>query len=204
VVLLRHGQTALSIERRFSGIGDPKLTDLGRRQAAAAAERLAATGGFDAIISSPLSRARDTAATVATRLGITPIIDEAWRECDFGMFEGLSAAEVREKYAAEFATWTADPANAPPGGESFVDVGVRVHAALAALVGATRIGQRILVVSHVTPIKVVGRYVLDAPPSAMRTLHLDLASIARVDLHASGGGVMRGWNDTAHVEALTA
>jgi broad specificity phosphatase PhoE/ribonuclease HI len=204
VVLLRHGQTALSIERRFSGIGDPKLTDLGRRQAAAAAERLAATGGFDAIISSPLSRARDTAAAVATRLGITPIIDEAWRECDFGMFEGLSAAEVREKYAAEFATWTADPANAPPGGESFVDVGVRVHAALAALVGATRIGQRILVVSHVTPIKVVGRYVLDAPPSAMRTLHLDLASIARVDLHASGGGVMRGWNDTAHVEALTA
>lgn len=204
LVLLRHGQTPLSVERRFSGIGDPKLTEVGRRQAAAAAQRLAATGGFDAIVTSPLSRARETATAVAQLLGVRPVIDESWRECDFGAFEGLSAAEVRARYPREFAAWVADPSQAPPGGESFDAVTRRVRAALGGLVSDDRIGQRILVVSHVTPIKVVGRFVLDAPASALRTLHLDLASIGRVDLHAEGGGVLRGWNDTAHAESLRA
>jgi broad specificity phosphatase PhoE/ribonuclease HI len=202
VVLLRHGQTALSVERRFSGIGDPPLTELGQRQAAAAAERLAATGGFDAIVTSPLIRARATAEAVGRLVGLTPIVDDAWRECDFGVFEGMSAAEIGERYPAEFAAWLADFDAAPPGGESFATVAVRVAAACAQLVGPARIGQRILVVSHVTPIKLVGRSVLNAPVSALRTLHLDLVSISRVDLHAGGGGVLRGWNDTAHVEDL--
>jgi probable phosphoglycerate mutase len=202
LVLLRHGQTALSIERRFSGSGDPPLTDLGRRQAIAAAETLGAAGSFDAIVTSPLARARATADAAGEVLGLTPQVDEAWRECDFGAFEGMTFAQVRKRYPTELDAWLADPSVPPPGGESFEEVTGRVRAARDILVAAVPAGQRLLLVSHVTPIKVVGRLAIDAPPSALRAMHLDLASISRVDVHVDGLQVLVGWNDTAHLAGL--
>lgn len=199
LLLLRHGQTTMSVDRRFSGIGDPVLTEVGRWQAAQAASRLAARGGIDAIISSPLSRTRDTAAAVAEALGVRVEVDAAWTEVDFGDWEGLTLAEVRDRDAAALDAWWADPQVAPPRGESFAAATRRVSAGRDTVVAAYE-GKTVLVVSHVTPIKVVTRLALLAPPEALFRLHLDLCSLTTVDLYAGGPSTVRGLNDTAHLD----
>jgi broad specificity phosphatase PhoE/ribonuclease HI len=190
-VLLRHGQTPLSIEHRFSGVGtDPELTDAGREQARAAVARLAGQW-FDAIISSPLRRAAQTARIVGG--GREIVFEDGFRETDFGDWEGLTFAEVKQKAPDELAGWLADPAVAPPGGESFVDTDRRVGAALSA-VGERYPGARLLVVSHVTPIKLLVRRALEAPMSALYRMHLELCSVTTIDWYADGPAVVRSLN----------
>ncbi|HWH29126.1 MAG TPA: bifunctional RNase H/acid phosphatase, partial [Mycobacteriales bacterium] len=116
-LLLRHGQTPLSVEKRFSGVGDPELTAAGREMAAAAAVRLARSGA-DAVVSSPLRRARQTAALVAEALGVDVAVEEGLRETDFGDWEGYTFGEVRTRWPAELDAWLGSTAVAPPGGES--------------------------------------------------------------------------------------
>jgi broad specificity phosphatase PhoE/ribonuclease HI len=194
-VLLRHGQTALSIESRFSGLGsDPELTAEGREQARVAGERLT-THEFDAIITSPLRRARQTAevvsAIVAHRGEI--VVEDGVRETDFGEWEGLTFAEVGRKWPDEMAAWLADPTVAPPGGESFTETDKRVGEAIEGL-RESYPGARLLVVSHVTPIKLLVRRALEAPMSALYRMHLELASVTTIDWYADGPAVVRALN----------
>src|SRR6516165_10241311 len=144
-LLLRHGQTPMSVQKRYAGRTDAPLTDTGVRQAVAAAKRLA-PAGLDAIVASPLQRTVRTAEEVAAVTGIPVLTDEGFRETDFGAWEGLTFAEVRERWPAELATWLADPAVEPAGGESFTDVSARVTAALHRVLAA-RAGQTVLIVS---------------------------------------------------------
>ena len=104
-ILLRHGQTALSVERRFAGRGDAPLTEVGQQQAAAAAARLQARGGIDLVVSSPLSRARHTAEAVASATGAGLVVDEDLAETDFGDWEGLTFGEVMKRWPDEMAAW---------------------------------------------------------------------------------------------------
>ncbi|SDG35938.1 probable phosphoglycerate mutase [Sinosporangium album] len=199
LLLLRHGQTPLSVERRFSGLGDAELTADGVAQAEAAAERLSREPYQPhVIISSPLKRARATAEIVAARCGAPVEIDEGLRETDFGAWEGHTFAEVQQRWPAELATWLADPAAAPPGGESFAVTSRRVQSArdriLLAHPGAT-----VLVVSHVTPIKLLVRLALLAPPAALYRMHLDVACLSRIDYYADGPAVVKYLNDTSHL-----
>lgn len=196
--LLRHGQTPMSLDRRFSGIGDPELTELGRAQAESAARRIAATGGIDVIVTSPLRRAADTAAAVAAALGLPVATEPGLRETDFGVWEGCTFAEVSEGWPAELAAWRADPDVAPPGGESFTATTTRVRAALARL-RAAHPGRRLLLVSHVTPIKTLVRLGLKAPPEALHRMQVDLASVSRVDWYDDGPASLRLFNDTGHL-----
>jgi ribonuclease H / adenosylcobalamin/alpha-ribazole phosphatase len=202
-VLLRHGQTALSAEKRYAGTTDVPLTDLGMRQAAAAAKRLAAGARLDVIVASPLQRARATADEVAALCGVPVVLDEGLRETDFGAWEGLKFGEVRERWPDEMAAWLSDPAVAPPGGESFAAVSVRVSDALGRILDSYA-GQRVLVVSHVTPIKTLVAAALLAPPAAMYRMHLDLAALSEIDWYADGPAVLRSYNDTAHLAGNTA
>jgi ribonuclease H / adenosylcobalamin/alpha-ribazole phosphatase len=190
-VLLRHGQTPLSIEHRFSGLGsDPELTEIGRGQASEAGGRLAGQE-FDAVVSSPLRRAMETARIVAP--GREIIVDDGFRETDFGDWEALTFAEVHRRSPEELAAWLADPNVAPPGGESFVDADKRVGAALASLTERYP-ASRLLVVSHVTPIKLLVRRALEAPMSALYRMHLELCSLSTVDWYADGPAVVRSLN----------
>jgi broad specificity phosphatase PhoE len=202
-VLLRHGQTAMSVEKRYSGLSDVPLTETGLRQAAAAAKRLAGAG-IDAIVSSPLQRAVQTAEEVAAVTGVGVITDEGFRETDFGAWEGLTFAEVRERWPAELTTWLADPAVPPPGGESFTAVSERVIAALHRVLQDRVLQdtepQTILIVSHVTPIKTLVASALLAPPPALFRMHLDLAALCEIDWYGDGPAVLRSFNDTAHLE----
>ena len=198
-VLLRHGETPLSVERRFAGRGDIPLTETGKLQAKAAAQRLAAArGGIGLIVTSPLQRARLTAEAVAAATGAPVEVDDGWIETDFGEWEGLSYAEAMERWPGEVTAWMKDTAKAPPGGESFAAVGRRVLAALDRLLARAEPG-RVVVVSHVTPMKTVLRHALLAPPPALRRMHLDVACLCEVDWYADGPAVVRSFNDTAHL-----
>lgn len=197
-LLLRHGQTPLSAEKRFAGTGDIQLTEAGVAQAKLAGERLAARGGIDVILTSPLRRARQTAAEVAAATGANVVTDEGFRETDFGAWEGLTFAEAQQRWPGEVAAWLADPAAAPPGGESFAAVNTRVKAALARLLAAYE-RQTVLVVSHVTPIKTLLTMALLAPPAAMYRMHLDVGALSEIDWYADGPAVVRSLNDTAHL-----
>lgn len=201
LVLLRHGQTALSVDRRYSGRGNPELTEVGRGQAAAAAQRVArlhAGAPFDAVVSSPLGRARETAAAAAAALGLEVSVHEGLTETDFGGWEGLTFREAAERDPELHARWLSDTAVAPPGGESFDAVHRRVRRARDELI-TTHGGARVLVVSHVTPIKTLLRMALDVGPSLLFRLHLDLASLSAADFYPDGGASVRLVNDTGHL-----
>lgn len=191
-LLLRHGETPLSAERRFAGTGDVPLTGTGMAQAKAAALALAAHD-IDAIVTSPLARCRDTAAEIAVAAGVPVQVEEGFRETDFGEWEGHTFAEVRQRWPVETNAWLADPAVAPPGGESFADAARRVITARDKLMVRHR-HQTVLVVSHVTPIKLLVRDALEAPMKALYRMHLDVASLSAIDWYDDGPAVVRSFN----------
>jgi probable phosphoglycerate mutase len=199
-ILLRHGDTALSPEHRFSGRRDLPLSARGTRQAKAAACRLAAGAPIDAVVSSPLRRAVGTADIVAAELGVAPVIDDDLGETDFGDWEGHTADEVRRQWPAEHAAWLASLDAAPPGGEAFAEVARRTRRARDTIIAAHP-GETVIAVSHVTPIKVLLMLALDAPLLSMFRLHLDTASISRTDYFPNGASSVGLVNDTAHLDA---
>lgn len=198
-LLLRHGQTPMSVQKRYAGRSDVPLTGAGVAQAAAAAKRLE-SAGIDAIVASPLQRTVQTAEQVAGVTGLPVVTEDGFRETDFGDWEGLTFAEVRERWPSEMTAWLADPQVAPPGGESFAEVSERVTAALHRVL-ADRTGQRILIVSHVTPIKTLVAAALLAPSAALYRMHLDVAALCEIDWYADGPAVLRSFNDTAHLSS---
>ncbi|RAU92891.1 bifunctional RNase H/acid phosphatase [Mycolicibacter senuensis] len=198
LLLLRHGQTELSVQRRYSGCGNPELTDTGRRQADAAARFLAQRGGISAVISSPLQRCHDTAAAAAKLLRLDVAVDEDLIETDFGAWEGLTFAEAAARDPELHRRWLTDTATEPPGGESFDAVQRRVRRARDRII-AEHPGTTVLVVSHVTPIKTVLRLALDAGPAILYRLHLDLASLSIAEFFADGPASVRLVNQTAYL-----
>jgi ribonuclease H / adenosylcobalamin/alpha-ribazole phosphatase len=197
-VLLRHGETALSGGRRFAGRGDIPLTGTGLKQAAAAAARLAARGGLDLIVTSPLQRARQTAGAVAAATGVPVVVGDGWMETDFGEWEGLTHAEAAQRWPEQAAAWLTDTSAAPPGGESLAATSDRVLAALDSLL-AGHPAATVLVVSHVTPMTILLLHALLAPPAALRRMQLDVACLCEIDWYAGGLGIVRTMNDTAHL-----
>ncbi|MFD9249289.1 bifunctional RNase H/acid phosphatase [Streptomyces bottropensis] len=200
-VLLRHGETPLTPQKRFSGSGgsDPSLSDVGRYQAERVAAALAARGTVQEVVSSPLARCRETAGIVAARLGLGVTVDDGLRETDFGAWEGLSFGEVRERYPDDMNAWLTSPDAEPTGGgESFEAVAHRVAATRDELVAAHR-GRTVLLVSHVTPIKTLVRLALGAPPESLFRMELSAASLSALAYYADGNATLRLLNDTSHL-----
>jgi 2,3-bisphosphoglycerate-dependent phosphoglycerate mutase/probable phosphoglycerate mutase len=124
LILLRHGQTDYNVAGRMQGHLDSILTDLGREQAVAAAPVLAALAP-DRLISSDLRRAADTAELVGQACGLPVKFDARLRETHLGRWQGRTVAEIERDEPGAISTWRSDPAWAPPGGESRVDVVLR-------------------------------------------------------------------------------
>lgn len=200
-VLLRHGETPLTPQKRFSGSGgsDPSLSDIGREQAEKVAAALARRGTVQAVVASPLARTRETAGIVAARLGLDVAVEEGLRETDFGAWEGLTFGEVRERHPEDLNAWLASPDVEPTGGgESFAATAARVAQARDKLLAAYR-GRTVLLVTHVTPIKTLIRLALGAPPEALYRMELSAASLSAVAYYADGNASVRLFNDTSHL-----
>jgi broad specificity phosphatase PhoE len=197
LLLLRHGQTELSVQRRYSGHGDPELTPLGTAQAAGAAARLARVPDIAAVLTSPLRRARQTAEVVAASTGAPLVVRQGLIETDFGKWEGLTFPEARARDPQLHAEWLGSEEVAPPGGESFAAVGRRVTAELTDVLREYP-GATLVLVTHVTPIKMLLRDALQGGPGVLYRLHLDLAALSIVDFYPDGGASVRLVNDTSH------
>ncbi len=200
MLLARHGETPLSIERRFNGRNQTPLTDLGRAQAAAIGQRLKEKT-LAAVVTSPLPRTRETAEAVAAATGAPVIEESGLMETDFGEWDGLTFGEVRERWPRLLEEWLADPAASPPGGESLESVGRRVLVARDRLV-VDWPASTIAVICHVTPIKWLLREALGAPAAAIYRTHVDPASLSQIDWHADHHPVVRLVNDTSHLGHL--
>ncbi|MFD7435535.1 bifunctional RNase H/acid phosphatase [Streptomyces sp. NPDC059861] len=200
-VLLRHGETPLTPEKRFSGSGgsDPSLSGIGREQAERVALALARRGTIQAVVASPLARTRETAGIVAARLGLEVGIDDGLRETDFGAWEGLTFAEVRRRHPDDLSAWLASPDAEPTGGgESFAATATRIAATRDKLVAA-HAGRTVLLVTHVTPVKTLVRLALGAPPESLFRMELSAASLSVVAYYADGNASVRLLNDTSHL-----
>jgi ribonuclease H / adenosylcobalamin/alpha-ribazole phosphatase len=197
-VLLRHGDTGMSPEHRLNGLSDLPLSADGAQQARAAAGRLAAGARIDAVVSSPLRRAAATAAIAATELGLTTATDDDLRETDFGEWEGFTLAEITKRWPAAVAAWQHNPEHAPPGGESFAATADRVHQACDRLLRDHR-GQTILIVTHITPIKILLCRALDVPLAALYRMYLGPACINEIQWHDHEFAAVRRVNDTSHL-----
>ncbi|SCL70586.1 bifunctional RNase H/acid phosphatase [Micromonospora chersina] len=203
LILVRHGETERTVQKRYSGRGDVPLTDRGRAQARATAARVAALApSVAAVVTSPLSRCAATAEAIAALVGNPPVRpDDDLIECDFGVWEGRTFAEVRDGWAGELDAWLASTSVAPPEGESFAAVAERTGRAVDRLRKAYP-GETVVVVSHVSPIKLVLRDALAAGDAFLHRLYLDTAGVSVLDLYPDGGVAVRSVNDTAHLSDL--
>ena len=152
VTLVRHGQTECSARLAYSGRLDIPLTETGRQQALRAAQQLAGAD-IDAVVTSPLTRARDTAQAIADATGVALRVDERLTEVDYGAFEGLDRAAAREQVGQAFEDWRADPFGAPvPGMEPLADALGRARAATADALAAH---QHPVIVGHQGILRIV-------------------------------------------------
>ena len=213
LVLVRHGATPNNLDARYTGQSDIPMSELGERQAAAVATRLASRH-FDSLISSDLARARGTAERIAAALKLSPRFDPDLREVGMGEWEGRTVADVAERYREALSQWERDPSRfAPPGGESLEQFAARVARALARWTDGTA-GEQVLMVTHGGVIGVAVCLALGLPLEYRRRIGRDNTSITELDLEsplsASASGNNFGprnaqlirLNDTAHLEGL--
>jgi broad specificity phosphatase PhoE len=200
IILVRHGETALTAQGRYSGRGDVPLSDEGQAQAMAAGGRVAGISrDVTAVLSSPLARCTRTAELIAAEVGGVPVtVIPDLIECDFGDWEGLTFAEVQERWPNEMREWLASPAVAPPDGESFKAVSKRVRGVLATI-KQSYAGGVVVVVSHVSPIKLILQDALAASDAFLHRMFLDAAGVSTMDVWPDGNIAVRSVNETSHL-----
>ncbi|WP_243640375.1 histidine phosphatase family protein [Nocardioides jejuensis] len=181
IVLVRHGETDHTTDKRFSGglaSANPPLNELGRRHVWETAEWLATVGEqVDVVLSSPVRRTLESAEIVAEVLGQREVlVDDGFAEMEFGTWDGMTFLEVAEKFPDELKAWFGDLDHAPGGGESFRTVQARVLAGLERVIEA-HAGKTVVLVSHVTPIKTLVAQALGAPLEALYRMELQPASV---------------------------
>jgi broad specificity phosphatase PhoE/ribonuclease HI len=199
LLLVRHGATEHTAEQRFSGRIDVPLTAIGVRQVEQVADRMAALADLAFVVTSPLQRARQSADLIADRLGLDVRVVDDLTELDFGAWDGLTYDDVVRRWPEELRAWSTGPDASPSGGESLGALTRRVRRARDGILQALPVG-RVVVVSHVTPIKTLLRLALDAPDTMLFRLHLDPASVSIVDYGAAGSTSVRLVNDTGHLD----
>lgn len=190
LLLVRHGQTTFNAEGRLSGRLDVGLTGLGATQAAAVATAIRALGVPDLVVSSPLERARATAAA----LGAPLQIDDRWTELDYGELDGQPLSEVPGEL---WTRWRADASFAPPGGESMTELRRRVTDACQDVAEAAQRGL-VVIVSHVSPIKAAVAWALDVDVQIAWRMFVAPASITQIAVR-DGSASLHAFNETGHL-----
>lgn len=182
--LIRHTETPWNRRGRYQGRRDVPLSRRGRLQAWRLA-RFLARAGIGAVVTSDLRRARATASPLARRARARLLVEPGLREMDFGRWEGLTWAQVRERYAEQWAAYRADPVRVPPGGgESFVQLAERVSEAWQR--AARQAGARkVALVAHGATIRAIVCDLLGLPYGERRRLSVDNGSVTLFRLDGS-------------------
>ncbi|AEG44623.1 bifunctional RNase H/acid phosphatase [Isoptericola variabilis] len=195
VVLVRHGETHLTVAGAYSGGGvpGPALTTRGRTQAAQAADAVFRVGRdlwpdlprVTDLVASPTVRTQETAAAVGRRIGQHVRTEQRFAECVFGEWEGLTALEIEERAPGELALWHSTGTFAPPGGESYAQLGARVWSGLEDLLDGG-VGRTVAVVGHAAMIRTAVGQAIGAPPSHWSRLRIPPCSLTVLRLWADG------------------
>lgn len=197
LVLVRHGVTAHTVDKRFSGgLGgsNPALSQEGRDQIRATADWLSPLAGeIDVVVSSPVRRTHESAEIIGARLDKQVRTDDGLAEMEFGSWDGLTFAELRERHPDELDAWLGSLDQPAGGGESFRVVETRVLASLDRLLEEYA-GRTVLVVSHVTPIKVLVARALGAPLESVYRMEMAPASVSVLSFFDDGNAAMRMFN----------
>lgn len=199
LILVRHGVTAWNKDRRFQGQIDIPLDDEGRDQAMRTGRRLAGER-VDAVYSSDLSRARETADAIARAIGVERRSEHGLRERHYGAFEGRTHDEIRRDRPQAYARWHArEPGFAlPGGGESLSQFHGRVLATLRTL-ASRHPGERVVAVTHGGVLDCAYRIASGLPVEAPRGHDLLNASLNRIAWDGSGFRLLA-WADVAHLD----
>lgn len=191
LILVRHGRTAANKAGQLQGRLDQDLDDYGRRQAVAVAGFVHATAEVDAVISSPLKRAQQTAGA----FGLDVETDERFIELSYGEFEGVPHADVP---SAVWNNWREDFSYVPPGGESLRTLDERVRGACDDLLERASTSN-VVVVSHVSPMKSAVGWALGVDIGISWNCHLDHASVCRVAFRG-GHPLLQTFNETVSID----
>ncbi len=185
LLLVRHGRTAQNAERRLLGQLDVPLDELGRRQAQALGHAEVLRGA-SRVVSSPLSRARETAAS----FGLPVTVDPRWTEINYGVYDGADVEAAPELWRL----WSRDTGFVPEGGESLRALGDRVRQACGEL-WPEAVDRDVIVVTHVSPIKAAVAWALGVGDETSWRMFVDVASVTRIGAGASGPS-LRTFNET--------
>jgi len=192
IAFVRHGQTELNRGGRLQGRIDAPLSELGREQAAALGRGFASLP-VTRVLSSPLQRARATAAAIATVHDLEVGVDDRLIELDYGDWDGQLLSEVTPD---QWAAWRRDPDFAPPGGERLADVTARV----TSFCGDVLSDDLVIAVSHVSPIKAAVCCALQVDDRVTWRMQLDVASVTRIGGRADGSPYLLAFNDASLVQ----
>jgi probable phosphoglycerate mutase len=201
VLIVRHGETVGNLAGRWQGHWDSPLTETGMAQAEAVAGRLARTG-FSALLSSDLGRALHTAKIISDRTGHEVVPDERLRERRFGIFEGLTRAEMAAEYPDEWRQYeAAGPDYVIPGGESARQRYERAASCLRDI-ALQHGGETVVVVTHGGVLFSLLRQTVGIPLGTPRRFGAKNASI-NVFLYRNGEWVLDSWGDVCHLDHLS-
>ena len=201
LIIIRHGETVWNVEGKKQGQLDSPLTALGIKQAKALAQRLTEES-FTALYASNLGRAYTTAEYIAARTNHKISPEQRLRERNFGIFQGLTDEQIKNKYSAEYHSHLADTVNyVIPEGESLRQFYERNTACLENLT-ARHAGEIIAVVTHGGIIDGWFRYIFDLPLETVRRAKLWNASINCIVHEDAGGWTLHTWGDVNHVKSL--
>jgi broad specificity phosphatase PhoE len=199
LIVVRHGQTACNIENVWHGWDDCELTQTGLAQADAVADRLA-DEEIDAVYSSDSRRAFQTAQAIASRHGLTPMVDPALRERNAGEYEGIPVGDVEavrptiwEERAADYWGWS------PPSGETFAAVWERLRGVIERLQKRHE-GQTVVAVTHMSPMRILISRLADLPIERTYDMEFPSTGISIFSLHEDGA-LVETLNDATHVDS---
>jgi alpha-ribazole phosphatase len=199
LLLIRHAKTDWNSQHRYQGHSDTPLNAQGQRQAAQVAKRLAKIR-LDAAYTSDLSRARQTCAAILAHHPTTPFhLEPRLRELSFGLWEGLTYAEICERYPSETLAWSSGTDIPPPQGETLASLAERVGAFLAHLRQHYDEKKIILVLGHGGSLQVLLALALGLPAQKYWQFRLDPASLSDLSLY-EGGGILASLNETAYLK----
>jgi probable phosphoglycerate mutase len=203
IIAIRHGETAWNVDTRIQGQLDIPLNERGQWQAAQLAEALATQDPLDAVYTSDLKRAHQTASAVAARQGLTPVSHVGLRERGFGAFEGKTFAEIEKDLPEDALLWRKrEPHWAPPqGGESLVLMEQRIRNTLNEL-AAQHVGQHIALFAHGGVMDLLYRIATQQGLQAPRTWTLTNTAINRL-LWTPESVSLVGWADTSHLDEMS-